>query len=126
MKSLIIPFICMILICFAWFVSFEYTMDTTTDLILQLSDIYDDAQAGDWERAGQSFLDFQDDWTKYSGIYTYYINSSDLDRADCAVAMCKGYLNAQDSGLVCGQLAKIIQILQQIELYSHPSFDAIF
>ena len=126
MKSLVIPFICVILLCSVWFISSEYTTDTTAELISQLSDIYDDTQTGNWESVEDGFHDFQKNWTKYSSIYTYYINSSDLDRTDRAVAMCEGYLSSQNSGLMCGQITKIIRMLKQIELYNHPSLDTIF
>ena len=114
MKSIAIPFICVILVFSLWWLSILYTADTGKDLLPVLSEVRMSASEENWEGAAVSYRDFIDLWQKYSTIYSYYMNSADIDEIELSIKKCEGYIAAKNKGLVCGEVSEIAARLQQI------------
>lgn len=114
MRSITIPFICVVLVFSLWRISLMYTADTQKDLLPVLSEIRVSASEEDWESAAASYHDFYNLWKKYSTVYSYYMNSEDIDTIELSIKRCEGYLSAENKGLVCGEVAEIAAQLQHI------------
>ena len=71
MKSIAIPFICVILVFSLWWLSILYTADTEKDLLSVLSETHVAASVEDWEGTAMSYRKFIGLWQKYSTIYSY-------------------------------------------------------
>lgn len=114
MKSIAIPFICVILVFSLWWLSILYTADTEKDLLSVLSETHVAASVEDWEGTAMSYRKFIGLWQKYSTIYSYYMNSADIDEIELAIKKCEGYIAAKNKGLACGEISEIMARLQQI------------
>lgn len=114
MKSIAIPFICVILVFSLWWLSILYTADTEKDLLPVLSEVRVSASEENWEGTAVSYRDFIDLWQKYSTIYSYYMNSADIDEIELSIKKCEGYIAAKNKGLVCGEVSEIAARLQQV------------
>lgn len=114
MRSMAIPFICVILVFSLWFFSIDYTSDTKKNLIPALSEAVQFAEDEDWENTEESYKNFIAMWQKYSNIYAYYMNSAEVDEIELALKRCAAYIEAENKGLVCGEIADIIARLEQI------------
>ena len=125
MKSLIIPFLCVVLVSALWCSSLIYTADTTDDLKDALVDTYDQITDGDWENASASYREFLALWKSCSRIYAYYMNTTSIDEINLAVSRCSGYIRMNDGGLACGEISGIEEKLRLIRSEGILSTDNI-
>ncbi len=125
MKSLIIPFLCVVLMFTLWCSALTYTADTTDDLKAALSDTYDQITEGNWDNASVSYREFQTLWENCSRTYSYYMNTTSIDEINSAVARCRGYIRMNAGSLACGEIAGIAEKLGLIRREGILSADNI-
>lgn len=126
MRSLVIPFLCVVLVFSLWCASVRHMETTKEELMSVLSDVYSYAAEEDWERTSDRYREFFRIWKNHSNIYSYYMNTNSVDEIDLSVLRCKGYIEAEDAGSTCGELAAIAGRLTLIREESRLSLDNIF
>lgn len=126
MKSLSVPLICLILVFSFWFFSASYTQRTESRLTPILEETFSYAAEEDWDNATASYEYFFRQWSEYRRIYSYYMNSSDMEEIERSVRRGFGYLVAKDSALVCGETENIAALLKDLTAENQFRADNIF
>ena len=126
MKSLSVPLICLILVFSFWFFSASYTQRTESRLTPILEETFSYAAEEDWDNATASYEYFSRQWSEYRRIYSYYMNSSDMEEIERSVRRGFGYLAAKDSALVCGETENIAALLKDLTAENQFRADNIF
>lgn len=114
MKSLRVPLICLILVFCFWLLSASYTQYTESRLTPILEETFSYAAEEDWDSAAASYEYFFQQWNEYRRIYSYYMNSSDMEEIERSVLRGFGYLTARDSALLCGETENIAALLKDL------------
>lgn len=126
MKSLRVPLICLILVFCFWFLSASYTQYTESRLTPILEETFSYAAKEDWDSAAASYEYFVRQWSDYHRIYSYYMNSSDMEEIERSVRRGFGYLAAKDSALLCGETENIAALLKDLSEENRLRADNIF
>lgn len=125
MRSLLVPLICLLLVFAFWLTSSAYTDRTVHQMIPSLEDTRLYAAADDWENAGLSYEKFLGLWNEHYAVYSYYINSSDLEEIQRSVMCFSGCLEARDRGLVCREAENTVSLLKNLTIENEMRADNI-
>lgn len=110
MKSLSVPLICLILVFSFWFFSASYTQCTESRLTPILEETFSYAAEEDWDNATASYEYFFRQWSEYRRIYSYYMNSSDMEEIERSVRRGFGTLQQRTARWSAGK-QKISRLL---------------
>lgn len=126
MRSLYIPLICLLLVFFFWITSSSYTSRTVDTLVPVLDEIRLYAAEEDWQNVSQSHQRFQNLWNRYYPVYSYYVNSSDMEDIQRSVSCFSGCIEAKDRGLTCREAENTAALLKDLTVENELRADNIF
>ncbi|MEG1931308.1 MAG: DUF4363 family protein [Anaerovorax sp.] len=127
MRSLVASSLCVLLIFAAW-ITFSNFADQTLHQLMTLTDdqLLTTVVAEDWTEAKTNMDHFTEKWHDYKVIYSFFLNTEDINNTDYAIARSTQYIKAQDVSNAAGELACIKEQLKFLHLKETLSLENIF
>lgn len=115
MRALIISSISLVLLIIGWTIFSNYT-DKNTHALMDCieNNIIISVQDENWDSAAQSFHKLSDQWHKNKKVYSFFLDTKDINNTDYSIARAKAYIAAENKALSTGELSAIKEQLKYL------------
>lgn len=122
MKSLWISLGSLALILGIWMFFMDVSKDTINEMVHMIeSETYPLALDESWEKVKVSFDEVSDKWKNHKKIYILFTDSESVAEAEYSFHKVKAYIETQEKGNLCGELAYLkrqLLFLRELEILS--------
>lgn len=97
MKTLIVVFLCLLLVISLWLFQINYMENSINDLLSVLANLEKDILNTDWDSAQKDMDNFSDLWDGYKKVYGLFINETLLLCIDSFLAQAEAYVACEET-----------------------------
>ncbi|MBN7774156.1 DUF4363 family protein [Clostridium aminobutyricum] len=106
MRSLVVSFLCLVLLIGTWAVYSDYSDKKIHTYINDIENgILLDVTSDNWPQAEDKFNTLEDSWHQYKSIACFFFSTDKINEADYSIAKIKYYIKAEDGSNASGELS---------------------
>ncbi len=108
MRNFLISAVCLALLIGVWGIFDFYSNGKIEGYQTQIDNtVISAVEAGRWDEAASAFSLFSDDWRGYRKAASFFLDTQDLNEADCTIEKTAYYIQAEDLSNASGELASL-------------------